>query len=114
MRDKLLDRDSVDIDVALDNMTGIYVTICEFAAVVGEYLNESSSSVVVIDSNPERSKHLVTARMKVNGFWIDMVNLRSETYTSDSRIRKGRWRMSQTIYPCDISKMPIISHYTGN
>ena len=50
MRDKLLDRDSVDIDVALDNMTGIYVTICEFAAVVGEYLNESSSSVVVIDS----------------------------------------------------------------
>ena len=36
-------------------------------------------------SNPEQSKHLETARMTVDGLELDLVNLRSETYT-DSRI----------------------------
>lgn len=36
-------------------------------------------------SNPEQSKHLETARMKLLDFELDLVNLRSETY-SDSRI----------------------------
>ena len=40
----------------------------------------------MIQSNPDQSKHLETARMKVNGIWIDLVNLRSETYAQDSRI----------------------------
>lgn len=41
--------------------------------------------VAVITSNPEQSKHLETARMKLLDFELDLVNLRSETY-SDSRI----------------------------
>ena len=41
--------------------------------------------VAVIMSNPEQSKHLETARMTVDGLELDLVNLRSETYT-DSRI----------------------------
>ena len=39
----------------------------------------------MIKSNPEQSKHLQTARMKVGDLELDLVNLRSETYT-DSRI----------------------------
>ncbi|PNH11388.1 CCA tRNA nucleotidyltransferase, mitochondrial [Tetrabaena socialis] len=40
----------------------------------------------VIQSNPDQSKHLETARMKIGDVWIDLVNLRSETYAADSRI----------------------------
>lgn len=42
--------------------------------------------VAVIASNPEQSKHLETARMKIRGHWIDLVNLRSEEYAQNSRI----------------------------
>ena len=41
--------------------------------------------IAVIKSNPEQSKHLQTARMKVGDLELDLVNLRSETYTN-SRI----------------------------
>ena len=37
-------------------------------------------------SNPEQSKHLETARMKVAGLELDLVNLRSEEYAESSRI----------------------------
>lgn len=43
-------------------------------------------NAAVIQSNPDQSKHLETARMKINNIWIDLVNLRSETYAADSRI----------------------------
>lgn len=38
-----------------------------------------------IEANPEKSKHLETATTKIFGFDIDLVNLRKETYTDDSR-----------------------------
>lgn len=63
VRDKLLGRDSPDIDVALDDLYGK-----EFAERVNEYLGaqgEETRSVAVIQSNPDQSKHLETARMKV-------------------------------------------------
>ena len=41
--------------------------------------------MAVIKSNPDQSKHLQTARMKVGELELDLVNLRSETY-ADSRI----------------------------
>lgn len=44
----------------------------------------------VIQSNPEQSKHLETARLKISGLWIDLVNLRSETYAAGSRIPQVR------------------------
>lgn len=40
----------------------------------------------MIMSNPEQSKHLETARMKIRDIWIDLVNLRSEEYAHNSRI----------------------------
>jgi len=42
--------------------------------------------VAVIMSNPEQSKHLETARMKINDIWVVLVNLRSEEYAHHSRI----------------------------
>lgn len=74
----------VDIDIALDNMLGR-----EFADHLNQYLTsmgEKTVSVGVVMKNPEKSKHLETATMKVDAFWIDFVNLRAEEYTQDSRI----------------------------
>ncbi|GAX22700.1 tRNA nucleotidyltransferase [Fistulifera solaris] len=74
----------VDIDIALDDMLGR-----EFADHLNEYLTsqgEDTVSVGVVLKNPEKSKHLETATMKVDSFWIDFVNLRAEEYTQDSRI----------------------------
>ena len=74
----------VDIDIALDDMLGR-----EFAEHLNQYLSqvgEETHSVGVVLKNPEKSKHLETATMKVGTFWIDFVNLRAEEYTQDSRI----------------------------
>lgn len=84
VRDKIMGLDSHDIDIALDNMNGN-----AFAQKVNDYLaskGEEVHSIGVIQSNPDQSKHLETATVKVFGSWIDFVNLRSETYTEDSRI----------------------------
>ena len=40
----------------------------------------------VIKSCSEKSKHLETATIRVHGVFIDLVNLRSEKYTEDSRV----------------------------
>lgn len=37
-------------------------------------------------SNPDQSKHLETARMRLYDIWIDVVNLRCEDYSENSRI----------------------------
>ena len=74
----------VDIDIALDDMVGR-----EFADHLNQYLSKEGKetiSVGVVLKNPEKSKHLETATMKVGSFWIDFVNLRAEEYTQDSRI----------------------------
>lgn len=74
----------VDIDIALDDMLGR-----EFAELLNQCLSEMGAKthgVGVVMKNPEKSKHLETATMKVGQFWIDFVNLRAEEYTQDSRI----------------------------
>lgn len=38
------------------------------------------ASFRLFKANPEQSKHLETARMKVKGVWVDLVNLRTEVY----------------------------------
>ncbi|GJT36877.1 putative CCA tRNA nucleotidyltransferase 2 isoform X1 [Tanacetum coccineum] len=84
VRDKLLGKDCYDIDIALDNMLGK-----EFCEKVNEYLvstGEETHGIGVIQSNPDQSKHLETARMRLFDVWIDFVNLRSEDYTENSRI----------------------------
>ena len=97
VRDKLLGQKCHDIDVGINKMTGF-----DFATRLSELLvgkmaayNIPSRSIHKIESNPEKSKHLETATTKILGLDIDFVNLRSETYTGDSRIPQMVWTMSR-------------------
>lgn len=98
VRDKILGKFSDDIDIALDNMSGE-----EFALIINKEIKEiqeketneeiknkskkeNSSKVAVVKVNPDKSKHLATATMRIFGQHIDFVNLRTETYSDDSRI----------------------------
>ncbi|CAM9826250.1 unnamed protein product [Chrysoparadoxa australica] len=84
VRDKLLGLENDDIDLALDDCSGV-----AFAELVNTYLKSNgheTHTIGVVKANPDQSKHLETARVKVQGLWLDMVNLRSETYQDDSRI----------------------------
>lgn len=84
VRDKLLGKECYDIDIALDNILGR-----EFCEKVNEYLTaagEEIHGIGVIQCNPDQSKHLETARMRLFDIWIDFVNLRAEDYCENSRI----------------------------
>ncbi|KAJ5894690.1 hypothetical protein N7495_006381 [Penicillium taxi] len=96
VRDKLLGVDSHDIDVGISSMTGY-----TFGMALKEYLDipenlekykrldrdqhDEIVSLHKIEANPEKSKHLETVTTKIFGLDIDLVNLRKETYTEDSR-----------------------------
>jgi tRNA nucleotidyltransferase/poly(A) polymerase len=98
VRDKLLGVDSHDIDVGISSMTGY-----QFGMALKGYLDipenlekykrnhpngemkEAFVSLHKIEANPEKSKHLETVTTKIFGLDIDLVNLRKETYTDDSR-----------------------------
>jgi Poly A polymerase head domain len=63
--------------------------VLPFRDQVNEFLlsqGKETRTAAVIQSNPDQSKHLETARMRVNDIWIDLVNLRSESYAEGSRI----------------------------
>ena len=75
VRDKLLNIPSSDIDIALENTSGI----C-FATGLSETLKDQPT-VHKISANPEKSKHLETAVLTICGFTIDFVHLRSESYS---------------------------------
>jgi len=99
VRDKILGLSTHDVDIALDTCTGV-----EFATMVQKIIlttttsssssgggGSSSSSggmsrIAVIAANPDQSKHLETATMKIYGIEVDFSNLRSEAYAEDSRI----------------------------
>ena len=91
VRDKLLGKESDDIDIALDDMYGE-----AFAKLIDEHLNaqkaaensdhQNKQHFGVIKANNEMSKHLETATIRVEGQMIDLVNLRHEAYTEDSRV----------------------------
>ncbi|RPD81576.1 hypothetical protein L226DRAFT_527847 [Lentinus tigrinus ALCF2SS1-7] len=85
VRDKLLGSKCNDIDIALENMMGV-----PFAERFVEFCRTQKELVVKdvakIESNPDQSKHLETARTTVLGIELDFVNLRSEEYAEHSRI----------------------------
>jgi len=109
VRDKLLGVGSHDIDVAINKMTGY-----QFGLKMKEYLeipgnpekyglegvattdkqsqkagttdkSKTVGGLHKIEANPEKSKHLETVTTRILGLDIDLVNLRKETYTEDSR-----------------------------
>ncbi len=89
----------MDIDIALDNMVGK-----AFAELVNQYyihLGQQPHTVGVIQTNPDQSKHLETATMKIENTWIDFVNLRTEEYT-------------ETRIPTMVSRRKRISIYILN
>ena len=73
-----------DIDLALDNMVG--TKLADIIVTWHERRGLPSLNYHVVKLNPEKSKHLETATMKINGFDVDFVNLRSESYSEDSRV----------------------------
>ena len=79
VRDKLLGKESNDIDIALDKYKGI-----EAAKIVKNSMNDCST-IGIIATNPDASKHLETACIRIFGFEVDFVNLRTDTY-ADTRI----------------------------
>ncbi|KAH0472520.1 MAG: uncharacterized protein KVP18_004722 [Porospora cf. gigantea A] len=84
VRDKLIGKETHDIDVTLDTMTGAH-----FIDLFSDWLKTKDvtcSSVGVISRNPEQSKHLETATARILGLDIDFCNLRSERYAEGSRI----------------------------
>ncbi|KAJ3443441.1 cca tRNA nucleotidyltransferase [Anaeramoeba flamelloides] len=82
VRDKLLGKESNDIDLALNDMQG-----STFGKYVNRYqtevLKEKESTMAIIKSNPNLSKHLETTRMKIFGQWIDFANLRSDDFAKE-------------------------------
>jgi len=90
VRDKLLGSTSHDIDIGIDTMTGFrFGTLMkEYLALPGteaKYQQNVLGSLAKIEANPEKSKHLETVTTKILGLEIDLVNLRKETYSDDSR-----------------------------
>ena len=90
VRDKSLGIDSKDIDIAISNMTGFKFGTFMKAFLgdprrANEYGQDVLGSLGKIEANPEKSKHLETATTKILGLEIDLVNLRKETYSEDSR-----------------------------
>ncbi|RDX56319.1 hypothetical protein OH76DRAFT_1414683 [Lentinus brumalis] len=84
VRDKLLGAQCNDIDIALENMMGV-----PFAERFVEFCRTKDlavKAVAKIESNPDQSKHLETARTTILGIELDFVNLRSEEYAENSRI----------------------------
>lgn len=72
------------MDVALSDIMGL-----AFAEHLRDYAHSNGvelGPIAKIEQNPDQSKHLETARIKVFGLDLDLVNLRSEEYAKDSRI----------------------------
>ncbi|EAU92989.2 transfer RNA nucleotidyltransferase [Coprinopsis cinerea okayama7 len=59
--------------------------LAEFAKTKGI----ATGTIAKIAQNPDQSKHLETATLKLYGLDIDLVNLRSEEYAENSRIPTG-------------------------
>lgn len=92
VRDMLLGIESNDIDVAISTKTGMEVAILfqmylENPANLAKHglTDDDIGKTYKVEANPEKSKHLETATMRVCGIDLDFVNLRKEVYKDDSR-----------------------------
>ncbi|KAM9937670.1 hypothetical protein OXX80_002807 [Metschnikowia pulcherrima] len=88
VRDKLLGDESNDLDIAINTLSGedFATQLMRWAHLTGRNLGANASSLHTIKKNPEKSKHLETCTTKLFGLDVDFVNLRSESYTADSRV----------------------------
>lgn len=79
VRDKLLNKNSDDIDVTINKISGY-----EFVKGMKDYY-AFHGCIGHIKANPNKSKHLETAVMKIYGIFVDFLSLRKEEYF-DTRI----------------------------
>jgi tRNA nucleotidyltransferase/poly(A) polymerase len=80
VRDKITGNDSNDIDVTVDNMSGL-----SFALRVAKQMG-LGDKVGVVKANPEKSKHVETAIINILGLEVQFTGFRKETYNDESRI----------------------------
>lgn len=80
VRDKLLGKESNDIDIALDTMSGADFAIAVQKAYAELHPGSTTRGFGVIKSNPDKAKHLETATMNLEDCWLDFVNLRGEDF----------------------------------
>jgi tRNA nucleotidyltransferase (CCA-adding enzyme) len=97
VRDKLLGQQSNDIDAALSSYSGKdfgQIFLHFYNKYGAKYRDEARrlgidnielNKIVLVDEDAEKSKHLAVAKMKLFGLEVDLVNLRTEVYASDSR-----------------------------
>lgn len=83
--EQLLRYECNDVDICLADMMGVPFAE-RFVAFLAEKKHLSVHKVTKIESNPDQSKHLETARTTLFDIDLDFVNLRSEEYSKDSRI----------------------------
>ena len=81
VRDKLLSIPNDDIDITIDNITGQ-----EYISLLSESKSDISQIYKVIHNTNEKSSKLQTASINLYGKDIDIVNLRKEEYTKNSRV----------------------------
>lgn len=105
VRDKLLERNSDDLDISISTLTGhTFALFLRQFLESKEFLESDLSTRMAalaqsvagaatpmghigkIDANPEQSKNLETATARVMDLSLDFVNLRKEMYEGDSRI----------------------------
>lgn len=75
VRDKLLGKNSKDIDFCLTNMTGV-----QFCEATGLPMD------AIIKAKPDKSKQLEPVKTMIDGQEVDFVNCRTEKYVPGSRI----------------------------
>lgn len=92
-------------------MTGV-----SFANRLVEFLKSSKNEFVrdpiTVEANPDQSKHLETAKMKLWDIELDLVNLRAEEYAEDSRIPNQIVRNTLRGPPSSSSQIPSQSFGT--
>ena len=86
VRDKMMGKESNDIDMALDDMYGEELATMIRQKMEKENPDQKKPGYGVIKNNSDKSKHLEVAVIKLFDQFIDIVNLRSEEYAQDSRV----------------------------
>jgi hypothetical protein len=96
VRDMLLERTSHDIDIAIETPAGHgeLVTGAVFANNIQAYLQGNTEmaarfpigTLSVIKTNPEKSKHIETAQIRIRDIPLEFCHLRHDEYSTDHRV----------------------------
>ncbi|KAM5569765.1 hypothetical protein ABKV19_016997 [Rosa sericea] len=90
----------------------------KFVEKVRDYLlsvGEEVQGIAIIPSNPDQSKRLETARMRILNVWVDFVNLHCAEYSYDSRIPtmvnscSGMYGSSRVLFVTDLSLRTLVT-----